>query len=311
MFENLTFYLIPVLTFFLVMSFLYLLYELLNAKRLRIRPRLEGLSLKQVRIAEDILDRPFRERTLMVFSKWLAASAAKVTPVELTKRIDSKLERAGRPQNMKAIEFLIVEGLIALVMLLFCVVILRGFHYSFLINLVLTLGVILLSLAIPWLLVTRIELKRTRSIRKSLPDIMDLIVVSVEAGLSLDMALTKVVEKYKGFVAQEFQRVIRDIQLGKPRKEAFKDMTDRVKIEELSSLVNAIVQSEQLGVGLGYALRIQADLIREKRQQWIEAQAMKAPIKMLFPLVFCIFPCMFIIILGPALITLIKALRGV
>lgn len=159
---------------------------------------------------------------------------------------------------------------------------------------------------LPWFILARMATVRQDSIRKSLPDIMDLLVISVEAGLAFEMGLLKVIERFKGPVADEFQRAVGEMQLGKSRREALKDMADRLKITELSVLINAIVQSEQLGVGLSQVLRLQSELVREKRQQYIEEQAMKAPVKLLFPLVFLIFPSMLIILLGPAILNIIK-----
>ena len=152
--------------------------------------------------------------------------------------------------------------------------------------------------------------QRKIHILRKLPEVMDLLVVSVEAGLSFDMALLRVVDKFRGPVSQEFQKVLREMQLGKPRKDALRDMSDRVNLIEMTSLVNAILQTDQLGVGIANVLRLHADMIRDKRQQAIEEQAMKAPIKMLIPLVFFIFPSIFIVILGPAFLNIMKALGG-
>jgi tight adherence protein C len=135
---------------------------------------------------------------------------------------------------------------------------------------------------------------------------MDLLVINVEAGLGFDLALSKVAKRYQGPLADEFQQALFEMQLGKSRKDALQNVCERVNLEEISTLVNAIIQSDQLGVGFGKILRMQSDLIREKRRLWVEEQAMKAPVKILFPLVFFIFPCIFIVILGPAVINIMN-----
>lgn len=310
MFENSLIYMIAFLSFIATISFLFFIYELLNRKKFHVRQRLKGISFSQVRDENDILAKPFMERTLGALSKQLTSSMSEATPERLKKKIEIKLERAGRPKNLKASDLLVIMGIIAVTVSIVVLFISIKLQLPFFSTVALTLSFALFGVCIPWFAISHMETVRIKEIRRNLPDVMDLLVVSVEAGLAFDMALLKVVEKYKGGVASEFQKVLRDIQLGKTRKEAFKIMSDRLRIDELSALLNAIVQSEQLGVGLGKVLRIQSDLIREKRQQWVEEQAMKAPIKMLFPLVLCMFPAMFIVILGPAVINLINALRG-
>ena len=310
MFDNLLIYIISFLCFLLMISLVAFLNELIFGKRNKVKERLQGFNFSRIKDEEDILTRPFMERTFGALAKWMAKNVSSTTPEKIIKVIDLKLERAGRPKNLKASDLITLIAIVGVTSFIICFYILFIINLSLLNMILLALSVSLLAMCLPWFVIARIESVRIREIRKSLPDIMDLLVVSVEAGLSFDMALMRVVEKYKGSVAQEFQKVLKDVQLGKTRKEAFKDMLDRVRIEDLSSLLNAIVQSEQLGVGLGNILRLQADLMREKRQQWVEEQAMKAPIKMLFPLVFCMFPAMFIVILGPAVISLVKALKG-
>ncbi|MDD4753828.1 MAG: type II secretion system F family protein, partial [Desulfitobacteriaceae bacterium] len=220
-------------------------------------------------------------------------------------QIEEKLEKAGNPQNIKANDFLAFQVILG-VTALFLGIWFLGSGNLTVNSVLLALVLAVLAVYLPWFVLGTMATNRKTEIRRNLPDIMDLLVVSVEAGMGFDMALMKVVERYQGTIAKEFQRALREIQLGKSRKDALKDMEKRVGLMELSSLVNAVVQSDQLGVGISEVLRLQADLIREKRQQWIEEQAMKAPVKMLFPLVFFIFPCIFIILLGPALISMMK-----
>ncbi len=142
---------------------------------------------------------------------------------------------------------------------------------------------------------------RQKKIQRSLPDTLDLITVSVEAGLGLDAALSKVVEKTRGPLRDEFGRVLQEISLGKVRRVALKDLAVRCDVPDLSSFVNAIVQADQMGLGVAEVLRAQADEVRLRRRQRAEETAMKAPVKMLFPLVAFIFPAMMTVLLGPAI----------
>lgn len=146
--------------------------------------------------------------------------------------------------------------------------------------------------------------RRQKEIWKALPDAFDLITASVEAGLGIDAAFTRVVEKVKGPFGEELGRTMREITMGRSRREALLDMTDRTGVPELRSLINSIVQAETMGISIGGVIRVQTGVIRIKRKQRAEEQAFKAPIKMVFPLVFFIFPAIMVVIGGPAIIQL-------
>jgi tight adherence protein C len=149
--------------------------------------------------------------------------------------------------------------------------------------------------------------RRQKAIWRSLPDAFDLITASVEAGLGIDAAFTRVIEKVTGPFAEELTRTMREIQMGRSRREAFLDMADRTGVDELRQLINAIVQAEAMGISIGGVIRVQTGVIRTKRRQKAEEQAFKAPIKMVFPLVFFIFPSIMIVIGGPAVIQLMNS----
>jgi tight adherence protein C len=151
---------------------------------------------------------------------------------------------------------------------------------------------------------------RRKEILKGLPNALDLIVVSVEAGLSLDAAFEQVSENFKNPLADEMGIVLNQMRLGLPRREALGEMDKRCQIEEVTVLIGSILQSEQLGVSLGTTLRVQAEEVRRRRRQRAEQMGAKAPLKMLFPMVGCIFPTLFIVLLGPAAITLIHDFMG-
>lgn len=148
---------------------------------------------------------------------------------------------------------------------------------------------------------------RQKSIRKAMPDALDLLTICVEAGLGFDAALAKVTEKWDTQLARSFQRVIQEIQLGKLRREALRDMADNIGITEMTSFVAAVIQSEQLGVSMAKVLRIQADQMRIRRRQLAEEEAHKAPVKMLIPLALLIFPSLLIVLFVPAVLTVLQS----
>ena len=152
--------------------------------------------------------------------------------------------------------------------------------------------------------------RRQRSIIKSLPDALDLLTICVEAGLGFDAAMSKVAEKWEDELSTAFMRVIQEIQLGKLRREALRDMADRMEVRDMSTFVAAIIQADQLGVSIARVLRIQSDQMRVRRRQRAEEQARAATLKILPPVVFFIFPAILVVLLGPAVITF-KNMQGV
>jgi tight adherence protein C len=152
--------------------------------------------------------------------------------------------------------------------------------------------------------------RRQKEVRLGLPDALDLLTICVEAGLGFDAAMAKVAEKWTNELSLSFGRVIREIQLGKLRREAMRDMAERIGISEMTSFVAAVIQSEQLGVSMAKVLRIQSDQMRIKRRQYAEEEAAKAPIKMLIPMGLLIFPSLMIVLLTPAAMKLMHSALG-
>ena len=152
--------------------------------------------------------------------------------------------------------------------------------------------------------------RRQKEIRKAMPDGLDLLTICVEAGLQFDAAMSKLYEKWDNEMGRAFGRVVREIQLGKLRREALRDMADRLGVNEMSSFVAAVIQSEQLGVSMAHVLRIQADQMRIRRRQIAEEEAHKAPIKMLLPMALFIFPALCIVLMAPAFLILLESGLG-
>ena len=151
---------------------------------------------------------------------------------------------------------------------------------------------------------------RQKAILLQIPDALDLLTISVRAGLGFDAALAKVVEKLQGPLVDEFRRALAEVRVGKARRDALRDIVPRTEVAALTNFIGAIIQAEQLGVSISKVLQVQSEQLRIERRQRAEEMAAKAPIKMLFPLVGCIFPSLFIVILGPAIILIIKNLAG-
>ncbi len=156
------------------------------------------------------------------------------------------------------------------------------------------------------LLSSRIK-RRQDIILKAMPDALDLLTVCVEAGLGFDQAMVKVSEKWENELSLAFERVIQEVRLGKLRREALRDMADRMDLSDMTSFVAAIIQADQLGVSMGKVLRIQSDQMRMKRRQRAEKKAHEAPVKMLIPMAFLIFPAIYIVLLGPAVLILMNS----
>ncbi|HEX3010832.1 MAG TPA: type II secretion system F family protein [Syntrophomonadaceae bacterium] len=297
---------ITLLFFTLLILSLNYLESAVNYRRLKILSRLHNMKAKSFNDQDDILSRPFRERTLGYLSQRIVDSVSQITPVRIQEQVEEKLKRAGNPRGIKAGDFLGTQCILGMAVLACSLMLMLKKGLPLFSTIILSMCLTFLSVYLPWFILSVITTKRQEEIRRSLPELMDLLVINVEAGLGFDMALTKVAKRYRGALADEFKQALFEMQLGKARKDALIDMCDRVNLEELALLVNAIVQSDQLGIGLGQVLRMQSELIREKHRLWVEEQAMKAPVKILFPLVFCIFPCMFIVILGPAIIHIMQ-----
>ncbi|MGB9885416.1 MAG: type II secretion system F family protein [Moorellales bacterium] len=256
---------------------------------------------------EQELKKPFRQRALKpLLARW-SKRLGKVLPVEKEKELRRRLDQAHLqyrlgPGELMVLKYLaLVAGGTAAVLLGGAVAGSRGMA-------VLGPVGVLAGWYGPDLYLRLLARERQRRIEKSLPDVLDLLTVSVEAGLGFDGALAKIVEKSRGPLAEEFARVLQEIRMGKPRAEALRDLAGRTGVEDLVSFTGAVILADQLGLSLGNVLRLQARQMRQKRRQRAEELAMKAPVKMLLPLIFFIFPSIFVVLLGPALIQILQYL---
>lgn len=151
---------------------------------------------------------------------------------------------------------------------------------------------------------------RQAAIQRALPDALDLLTVCVEAGLGFDASLARVIQKWHNPLSEELERLLADLRMGRVRREALKEMAERTDVADVHAFVGSLIQADLLGVGLVKVMRVQSDQMRQRRRLRAEEQAQKAPVKMLFPLVFMIFPALYIVLLGPAVLTLLKTFGG-
>ena len=268
-----------------------------------VQARLTQLGSMQARTLEELeLQQPFFDRTVRPLAERMSNVGRRFTSDKKVNRTEKRLALAGNPAELKTSDFLGLKivAVLAFAGIAFLVFgILMGMGI-FGIILSIVFGVV--GFLAPEFWLSRRVKGRQKAILLAVPDTLDLLTISVKAGLGFDAALGKVVEKTKGPLADEFRRTLAEIRVGKTRRESLRDMVTRTNVPALNNFIGAIIQAEQLGVSISKVLQVQSEQLRIERRQRAEEMAAKAPIKMLFPLVGCIFPSLFIVILGPALI---------
>jgi len=273
--------------------------------------RLEDFSISgdQVNLENLEMTLPFSERVIYPIARKLGELTMRFTPQNWLRSTTRKLELAGRSAKMDATLFITMEFIVGGVVGVASFFLMRFLGNGlppgrvFLLTIVLTI----LGFFLPQYQLSRDITKRQKAIRKGMPDALDLLTICVEAGLSFDGAMAKVAEKWNNEVSRAFARVIQEVQLGKLRREALRDMQENVGVSEMTSFVAALIQSEQLGVSMAKVLRVQADQMRVRRRQLAEEEAHKAPIKMLIPMAFIMFPSILIILLTPAALRIMQS----
>jgi len=267
--------------------------------------REEPLSLEEIELSQG-----FYDRIVLPFFNSVGKVSQRFTPQATLQSTRRKLEMAGNPMRMDPSFFLTLRLILAVVFggLIFIVFLVTGRNWVQ--GLALTVVFLLLGFMFPDLWLTSRISRRQKGVFRAMPDALDLLTVCVEAGLGFDAAMSKVQEKWDNELALEFGRVIQEIRLGKLRRDALRDMAERIGVAELTSFVAAVIQSEQLGVSLAKVLRIQSDQMRVRRRQMAEEEAHRAPIKMIFPIALLIFPSILIVLLGPAALLLMSSTLG-
>ncbi|MBS3900506.1 MAG: type II secretion system F family protein [Dethiobacter sp.] len=297
---------ISVLVFFSLLTLIRGLQIKEQAARIDVHGRLkqvmsgeETVCIRQVELSRPLSERIFRPLLIV-----MAQIATRLLPGEVLQRLEKKVQQSGGHGALSARDYLGLKVLLALGLPTFVYLMHRGVWSAQLA--VTTVFAVIIGWRFP-----EIQLKRSARIRcvqleKIFPEVLDLLTVSVGAGLGFDGALAKVVEKSNGPVSDEFKRVLQEIKMGKSRRDAMRDFGDRSGVADIKTFTGAIVQADQLGINISSTLKHQAEQMRRKRRQRVEEQAMKAPVKMLIPLLVFIFPTIFIVLLGPALIQILE-----
>ena len=278
-----------------------------------VQARLTQLGSMQARNLEELeLQQPFIERTLRPLANRLSGGVSRVTSSSFSETTERRLALAGNPGDMRVADWLGIKaiGAIAGGILFFVLFFVLGLlDFPPFIDLILVPIGALFGFIVPEFWLGRKVRARQHAILLMIPDALDLLTISVRAGLGFDAALAKVVEKLQGPLTDEFRRALAEVRVGKSRREALRDIVPRTEVVPLTNFIGAIIQAEQLGVSISKVLQVQSEQLRIERRQRAEEMAAKAPIKMLFPLVGCIFPSLFIVILGPAIILIVLNLN--
>jgi len=271
--------------------------------------RVRSLGRHKPRHEPSDLARPFADRVILPALAGLAGLVSAVLPARLLEEVRHKLAMAGATTSLNA--FLVQWALLALLFpLLFLALLLLSGSAFGAAELFILAGLALLGAAVPYLWLNMRIHRRQRVIWRSLPDAFDLITTSVEAGLGLDAALGRVAEKVPGPFASELDITLREIVMGRPRRDALGDLSTRTGIDDLSAFVNAILQAEQMGVSIGQVLRVQSEQLRVRRKQRAEQAGRRAAILMIFPVIVFNLPALFLVAIGPAAIEIVDLLGG-
>jgi tight adherence protein C len=271
--------------------------------------RLEEYASRSTPITlEEIeLSQPFSERVLKPIFTGAASVVTRFAPANALENARHKLELAGRPNNWGPTEFFgfRVVASVMLAVLAFLLMTVAGQSLARRI-----LGVLIgfgLGYLLPAMWLSSKISRRKDEVVKALPDALDLLTICVEAGLGFDAAMAKVTEKWDNELSMAFGRVIQEIRLGKLRREALREMDHNLEVPDITSFVAAVIQADQLGVSMAKVMRIQSEQMRIKRRQRAEEKAHQAPVKMLFPMVFLIFPAIYVVLLGPAVLVVMRS----
>ena len=269
----------------------------------------EGYEGKKTQRIDDHKDEipGFRERVVTPLGKYLGNLITRLAPAAWSAALERKLVTAGKGRVWTAQGYAVFWVIVVLVVIVIAIKYVYGRPDLAPVQLVMVMILFTaLGAALPWIMLRIMAQKRQKLITKQLPEVLDLLCVSVQAGLSFDAALRRIVERMKGPLIEECSRMLDDVRMGLPRRQALRMMGERCEVQEVALFVTAIIQAERLGTSLGKTLNNQAINMRERRRQAVKAEAMKAPVKMIFPLVLFIFPSVFVIVLLPALLNMMK-----
>jgi len=275
-----------------------------------VQARLQQIAVRPRSLEELELQRPLADRTLKPIIRGLSSLLARFYPANTMKSLALKLKRAGMETTSP--EFFIgVKAFAAIVGVVAGAAIMNLMSNDGTQTIVGAIAGLIVGFMAPDFYLGNKAGGRGKQILETLPDALDLLTISVEAGLGFDAALVKVTEKLKGALSDEFKRAASEQRVGKSRQEALRGITDRVEQKELANFISAIIQADQLGVSMSKVLRIQSEQMRSERRQRAEEKAAKAPILIMLPTIGCIFPSLFIVILAPAALSALSSCSSI
>jgi tight adherence protein C len=283
-----------------------------TSTRFAVEKRIEQIMVADAQTADEELAKPFVQRVLLPLGESVAKLFRGYTPAEVAERTQKKLVMAGLFPRVTAMQLMglcwfSAAGCVVLTFLLLLTLATRqggNVRLNDPYNIFYLFTAAFGGYILPQFVLSKKARKRQEEILIALPYSIDILSISVEAGMGFDAAVGYTMRKIKGPLAEEFSKTLNEIRLGKPRLEALEDLGNRAGVEDLKTFITAVVHASRLGGSITHTLRIQADSIRLRRRQRAQEQAMKAPIKIVFPLVLFIFPTLFVVLLGPALINI-------
>ncbi|MFL6061429.1 MAG: type II secretion system F family protein [Marmoricola sp.] len=270
---------------------------------------LEALTSAPKELTQEI-DAPFADRVLLPLLARAQGLGKRLTPADANERIHEKLELSGNPNGwtadrVSAGKVVCFFGALGLSLLISIVM-----GLGFVPTLIFVVGASVAGYMAPNFYLYQRAYDRSETMQRALPDAIDLLTISVESGLGFDAAVAQVARNTEGPLAEEFARMLQEMQIGRGRTDALRSMAERTNLPDLRAFVSAMVQADSFGIPIAKVLRVQSSEIRVKKRQWAEEMAQKVPVKILVPLIFCILPCLFIAVLGPAGIQIMNSFSG-
>lgn len=301
---------ISLLVTFLVFCILYFIVQTKIAPNNQVHQRIKDLGGGGERVvrthAEELARIPFLDRTVLPIFNAAEKFFIRFAPSEIHATVDKKLMLAGKQGKWNANRVILAWLLCQVVFLMLGIHFSSSHRLSYLQGIVFVWVFVIIGAFLPFGYLNSLIRKRQTAITKQLPEVLDLLSISVQAGLSFDGAVRKIVDRMTGPIIDEFKRMLQDVRMGAPRARALQAISTRCDVEDMYLFITSVVQAERLGTSMGRTLINQADNMRERRRQRAKAAALKAPIKMLFPLVLFIFPALFVVILVPPIFGIIQ-----
>jgi tight adherence protein C len=302
---------------FILFMVFYLLVITKIAPKTQVKERMQRLRrpaslAEQARFESEKLNKPFTERIILPFFQKIEQQVTRLAPERISEVLAKRIMRAGK-QHVWSVNAFVCFWMLSSVSLMIITVFFTFYarQMIFIQGFALSLCALAIGALLPIAFLDSLIAKRQRAILRQLPEVLDLLCVSVQAGLSFDGAMAKVSDKMKGPLIAECSKLLRDIRMGMSRRLALTNLAERCSLPEVYLFTAAVIQSDRLGVSMAKTLVIQAENMRERRRQTVKEQALKAPVKMLFPLAAFIFPVLFIIVLFPMVISILHSVQGI